>query len=289
MNSKDVGERIMKLRKQKGYTQANLAERLNVSNKTVSRWETGDGFPEISMLPNLAQELDTTVDMLLQEDSTDYKEIQNQWHGEKPDVLVFFEVLLIYECVCLCISFILSLLGTDFWSADESIVRAFTIARIGLFLIVMIIECIQCKRYGETKAFNEKLMLKVWIMALLTMSLYQICIRIAWTSLMNSAIQTSTDQQGNKDLLIIFGIEVVRMLLICICGFITKETLKTKKANICFYVLCFISAADICIHLVMLWIDAHLVCGFLDMPIICTIYLGSIVAILRRERNEKRN
>ncbi|MBR6585629.1 MAG: helix-turn-helix transcriptional regulator, partial [Firmicutes bacterium] len=45
MNSKLFGEKISALRKAKGLTQAQLAESLNVSNKTISRWETGEGYP----------------------------------------------------------------------------------------------------------------------------------------------------------------------------------------------------------------------------------------------------
>lgn len=41
MEVAEFGKRIMKLRKQKGMTQAKLAEQINVSNKTISRWETG--------------------------------------------------------------------------------------------------------------------------------------------------------------------------------------------------------------------------------------------------------
>lgn len=41
MEAAEFGKRIMKLRKQKGMTQAKLAEQINVSNKTISRWETG--------------------------------------------------------------------------------------------------------------------------------------------------------------------------------------------------------------------------------------------------------
>ena len=41
MNAKKFGEKIAALRKEKGLTQLQLAEKLNVSNKTISRWETG--------------------------------------------------------------------------------------------------------------------------------------------------------------------------------------------------------------------------------------------------------
>ena len=44
MEATEFGKRIMTLRKQKGMTQAQLAEQINVSNKTISRWETGKDF-----------------------------------------------------------------------------------------------------------------------------------------------------------------------------------------------------------------------------------------------------
>ena len=65
MNAKDFGERISMLRKKQGLTQLQLAEKLNVSNKTISRWETGEGYPDISVLSALANHLHVTVDQLL--------------------------------------------------------------------------------------------------------------------------------------------------------------------------------------------------------------------------------
>ncbi len=65
MDSKKVGSFISELRKQKGYTQTTLAEILNVSNRTVSKWENGDGYPDITILPEIAKTLGVTVDELL--------------------------------------------------------------------------------------------------------------------------------------------------------------------------------------------------------------------------------
>ena len=62
MDSKKTGAFIAALRKEKGYTQANLAELLNISNRTVSKWENGDGFPDITILPDIALVFGITVD-----------------------------------------------------------------------------------------------------------------------------------------------------------------------------------------------------------------------------------
>lgn len=67
LNNKDFGTKIADLRKKKGLTQAQLAEILNISNKTVSRWETGEGYPEITLLSPLARALSVSLDELLAE------------------------------------------------------------------------------------------------------------------------------------------------------------------------------------------------------------------------------
>ena len=64
MDQKLLGTTITNLRKKKQMTQAVLANLLNVSDKTVSKWETGLGYPEISLLPKLAAILGVSVDYL---------------------------------------------------------------------------------------------------------------------------------------------------------------------------------------------------------------------------------
>ena len=59
------GRFIAEERKKKGYTQRQLAEKLNISDKTISKWECGNGFPEVSLLLPLCDELGITVNDLL--------------------------------------------------------------------------------------------------------------------------------------------------------------------------------------------------------------------------------
>jgi DNA-binding XRE family transcriptional regulator len=51
MDAKKTGELIAALRKEKGWSQTELAERLGVTNKAVSRWETGRGYPDVEFCP----------------------------------------------------------------------------------------------------------------------------------------------------------------------------------------------------------------------------------------------
>ena len=54
MNQEKIGIFIATLRKERGLTQTALAEMLGISNRTVSKWENGDGLPDISLLPSIA-------------------------------------------------------------------------------------------------------------------------------------------------------------------------------------------------------------------------------------------
>jgi len=63
--SETLNDRIKKLRKEKGLTQLELAEQLNITDKAVSKWESGDGNPDISLLPKLAEIFSVTTDYLL--------------------------------------------------------------------------------------------------------------------------------------------------------------------------------------------------------------------------------
>lgn len=60
-----LNERIKKLRKEKGLTQLQLGDMLHITDKAVSKWESGEGNPDISILPSIAAIFDVTVDYLL--------------------------------------------------------------------------------------------------------------------------------------------------------------------------------------------------------------------------------
>lgn len=60
-----IGKRISNLRKEKGITQEDLAERLGVTPQAVSKWENDISYPDITLLPRLAEILGVTVDELL--------------------------------------------------------------------------------------------------------------------------------------------------------------------------------------------------------------------------------
>ncbi len=65
MNQTEIGEFISKCRKEKKVTQAQLAERLNITDRAVSKWETGKSMPDSSIMLELCEILGITVNDLL--------------------------------------------------------------------------------------------------------------------------------------------------------------------------------------------------------------------------------
>ena len=61
MDASETGRRIQQLRKSHGWTQRELAEKLNVTDRAVSKWERGLNFPDMAILEPLAKALDSTV------------------------------------------------------------------------------------------------------------------------------------------------------------------------------------------------------------------------------------
>ena len=93
MNQEKIGKFIAECRKNKKLTQQELAEKLNVSDKSISRWENGKTMMDISLFEPLCNELDITINELLEENPSGFEmtstELYNQilFHTKnKPNV-----------------------------------------------------------------------------------------------------------------------------------------------------------------------------------------------------------
>ncbi|QIB68767.1 helix-turn-helix domain-containing protein [Aminipila butyrica] len=65
MDCNKVGELIRSLRREKGLTQKQLADKMNISDKTISKWERGMGCPDVSLLQELSQLLEVNIEKIL--------------------------------------------------------------------------------------------------------------------------------------------------------------------------------------------------------------------------------
>lgn len=95
MNLDTIGRNVRTFRKQNGFTQEELAGRIGVTYQAVSKWENGTTAPDISLLPELAAVLGTSIDALLgyaAEKKTSawyeerYKDTEYYW-GVKPSFM----------------------------------------------------------------------------------------------------------------------------------------------------------------------------------------------------------
>lgn len=78
MDQIKIGRFIAEQRKSKGYTQRQLADILGISDKTISKWERGNGFPEVSLLLPLCEELEISVNELLTGERVSEKEYRRK-------------------------------------------------------------------------------------------------------------------------------------------------------------------------------------------------------------------
>ena len=77
-----MGTFIASLRKEKGLTQKDIAIRLNVSDKTVSRWERDEGYPDLSLIPVIAEIFNVSCDEILNGRFIKDTELNNQKDGD---------------------------------------------------------------------------------------------------------------------------------------------------------------------------------------------------------------
>jgi len=95
-NPAQTGQIIRRRRKDLGLSQSQLADKLNVQNTTISRWETGDGYPDISILLELTKVLKVRIGDLL--DSPDYENylglsIQSFYRAKNYSIQILMTIL----------------------------------------------------------------------------------------------------------------------------------------------------------------------------------------------------
>lgn len=126
MNQTKIGRFIAEERKNKNYTQRELAEILGISDKTISKWECGKGFPEVSLLLPLCKELGITVNELLSGERVaegDYKrkseeiimDLVREKEENKKKVLLAVACALVTLLASLTIIFVAEFVPMEIW------------------------------------------------------------------------------------------------------------------------------------------------------------------------------
>lgn len=250
MNSITVGERIALLRKKNGYTQQQLADILSISSKTVSRWETGEGFPEISIIPNLAKTLDVSIDQLLEDTSNDYWENQykltlSEDSCEKKaiyiSILITICCILIYQVSLITIILIESYV----FSTDLCLIGAITTS-IKILQLLLVIGCFFLT-YKMTKKYSEKMLATCQHLPVICISLYiisEVCRKLLfYTSFSHfAAVDTEAEFDATYSIYTL-GSNVLEFFTIVAIAVVIIFCVKNKKVTIACVVISIINIA----------------------------------------------
>jgi len=151
MDYEKIGEFIFKLRKEKNLTQKQLAEKLNVTNKAISKWERGLGAPDVSLLRQLSEILEISVNELLLGERID-----SLTKEQSDKVLV--ESVLSYqeEGIKKTISFSLTIFMFLFFAASLIIFNAsMIISKFYLYTVFAILACLFISVLLSIKLLND--------------------------------------------------------------------------------------------------------------------------------------
>lgn len=125
MNQEKIGKFIAELRKKKKMTQEELGNKIGVTDKTISRWETGKYMPDISLFKPLSEILDISINDLMSGEIVDKKDYQEKFEEnvinvvDKVDIKNKFSNLISNILLGIIILFLLLLTGYTFYSNAE--------------------------------------------------------------------------------------------------------------------------------------------------------------------------
>lgn len=114
-----VSKNIAELRRANGITQLELAEKLNYSDKAVSKWERGESMPDVGVLKEIADIFNVTVDQLISEDKLNVKELTKEETEQRNNnhfIITAMSVLLVLLIATFVFVVILMASGMSAWN-----------------------------------------------------------------------------------------------------------------------------------------------------------------------------
>ena len=160
MDYEKIGKFILLLRKEQGLTQSQLAEKLNVTNKAISKWERGLGAPDISLLRNLSSILKVSINEILIGEK-----LESITKEQSDEILV--ESILLYQekGIKKTISISLIIFMFTFFVASLVIFNASMIlSRFYLYVVFSILGCLFISLLFSIKLLNSKQTKKILIL-----------------------------------------------------------------------------------------------------------------------------
>lgn len=164
MEQKKIGGFLKELRKEKGLTQEQLAEKLNVSGRTISRWETGNNMPDLDILIEIADFYQVDIRELIDGERKSEemnKEIQetvlkvaDYSNEEKNRLMEKLHIFSLIGVITFVVFMVLEYLGL----ADRGVTEAIASFCCGISFGMLIIAVIYTSHYiYKFKAFKQRL------------------------------------------------------------------------------------------------------------------------------------
>lgn len=146
-----VAKNITELRKAAGYTQMAFAEKLNYSDKAVSKWERGESLPDIIVLKEIADTFSVSVDYLLSEHETAVSPQEKKMSKNKK-LITFGSAISVYVLAAIIYFF------TDLFKIEGGNWKIFIYALPVSFLLILIFTLL----WGNKKHYVTVISLFVW-------------------------------------------------------------------------------------------------------------------------------
>ena len=154
MDQVKTGKFIQKMRKEQQLTQRQIADKLNISDKTVSKWETGNGLPEVGLMLPLCSLLHINVNELLSGERLDGQKYQEKAEVNIMDLLKEKAeakrkiVILIVQCIMTLLSGITLIMTASFLEMQVWVRIVLVVIAAAVMVSGIIVACVMEREAG---------------------------------------------------------------------------------------------------------------------------------------------
>ena len=174
MDQKMIGQFIKELRKEKNITQEELAQKLNVSNRTISRWETGNNMPDISILVELSEIFDVSIPEIINaerksenmnEESKELVQSMSEYATSEKEILVK-EIRRFSIIGTICIFIFILFDTTQLWMGNEIVREIVRYCQLLPYVLMIITACYTTgliNKFNKNKGTPESRKIRAYI------------------------------------------------------------------------------------------------------------------------------
>lgn len=130
-----INEKIYSLRKEKGLSQEELADKLNVSRQTVSKWELGDSTPDFDKIVPLCEVFGISAEELLRDKKTKTENLETNKPNTKKALFISLSVFLYFVAIAFIV------LGEEFFNLNDGLLVSVFLLIIGIATGLIIFTC----------------------------------------------------------------------------------------------------------------------------------------------------